>query len=115
MATNIILIILFIFAIYLYISIFSTKKSKSKKYKNKRTGKIVKALPANNITGILLNGKQPIFRVYHPENKSLYVDLKICHEDMSIKIKDAGVYIYTDNDKSWLDHPPEALGYENED
>ena len=78
-------------------------------------GSVVEVRRANEMEGCLLPIKAT-FRVYTDggsdnEPKS-FTDYPIRHSDPFIKFVDSGVYFYSDGSKQWIDHSPEALGYE---
>lgn len=93
----------------------------SKKYRTNK-GKIVEAKPVEEAQGCLLNASgfihanDVVFRIYdddgHDDDEKTFTDYPIHHADPWIKFVDSSVYFYTDGEKSWIDHSPSALGYE---
>lgn len=73
---------------------------------------------ANKVEACLLycmDGKFRI-RVYDKENKDVFDDYDILHNDLFFKINDKDAYFYEDeNGKKWIDHSPETLGVKSND
>lgn len=92
-----------------------------KKYKT-RNGRILEVTSAKGAEGCLLNtvgftkahvagrGDRLTFRIYH--DGGTFTDYDVAHADPEIKFTSDGVYFYSDGRSTWIDHAPEALGYE---
>jgi hypothetical protein len=66
---------------------------------------------AQGLTGVLIiSGTDVYFRV---GDKREFVDYKVEHNDLVIKILDMDAYLYQNGKETILDYSPETIGWEN--
>jgi hypothetical protein len=77
-----------------------------------RSGREAQVEPAMGIHGMLLvsgAGTEYFLRVRHGAE---FLDYRLAHSDVEIRIVDNDAFLYRAGDDLWLDHAPESLGLE---
>jgi hypothetical protein len=74
----------------------------------------MKIKSANGLTGCLIYCADQVYRIRIYADGGDFIDYDIQHNDLLFTICDEDAYLYSNNDRFWIDHSTETLGLNNE-